>query len=143
MREEYLNATAALESAETLAARDDEPDLASMDPEGASIRIYTLLGIYRDKMPHECVEAFQDLAAKIGRDDEPEREGAVEWAREALIQACRDLGYLTGRKGNDPYPIYVLPHFNRPPVDAYNKALSDLRDEEAAEREQRGLEMQR
>ena len=46
-------------------------DAGSGRLERAADRIYLILGIYRDKMPNEAVEALQGVAAALGAAQEP------------------------------------------------------------------------
>lgn len=46
-------------------------DAGSGRLERAADRIYLILGIYRDKMPNEAVEALQGVAAALGAATEP------------------------------------------------------------------------
>lgn len=49
-------------------------DAGSGRLERAADRIYLILGIYRDKMPNEAVEALQGVAAALGAAQEPAQE---------------------------------------------------------------------
>lgn len=53
-------------------------DAGSGRLERAADRIYLILGIYRDKMPNEAVEALQGVAAALGAAQEPAQE-PVAW----------------------------------------------------------------
>lgn len=72
-------------------------DAGSGRLERAADRIYLILGIYRDKMPNEAVEALQGVAAALGAAqepvlvDDPAQEAALHLERRAdEIQAGKE-----------------------------------------------------
>lgn len=72
-------------------------DAGSGRLERAADRIYLILGIYRDKMPNEAVEALQGVAAALGAAQEPEQaygETDVEWLLRQM--ETQDLATLRG-----------------------------------------------